>query len=50
MKCKAKMYDRENKGFFFKEVEFVGQYKKGYSTVIFENEEYIIGNKEIQWS
>lgn len=50
MKCKAKMYDKENKGFFFKEVEFVGEYSKDCSVVIFENEEYVIGNKEIQWN
>lgn len=50
MKCLAKMYCKENKGFFFKKVELIGEYKKGYSTVIFENEEYVIGNKEIKWN
>lgn len=50
MKVKAKMYDKENKGYFFKEVEFVGEYQEGYYVIVFENEEYVVGEKEIKWN
>ena len=50
MKSFVKMYDKENKCFFIKEVQYVGKYSKiCYSVINFQNEEYIVGDKEIQW-